>query len=82
MSTVFAVTVTTDRGETSRFDLEVPTATEAVTKGTEMIHQGEVHGEVTRITAVRVTRDTESSASRQHWVDTGRYLNPGEAIQS
>lgn len=24
--------------------------------------------------------DTESSASRQHWIETGRYLRKGEAI--
>jgi hypothetical protein len=26
--------------------------------------------------------DTASSASRQHFIDTGRYLRPGEAIES
>lgn len=26
--------------------------------------------------------DTESSASRQHYIDTGRYLRKGEAIES
>lgn len=24
--------------------------------------------------------DTESSASRQHWIDTGHYLRKGEAL--
>lgn len=28
-----------------------------------------------------IERDTESSASRQHYIDTGRYLRPGEAIE-
>jgi hypothetical protein len=26
--------------------------------------------------------DMESSASRQHWIDTGRYLARGEAIEA
>lgn len=26
--------------------------------------------------------DTASSASRQHWIDTGRYLRKGEALET
>ena len=30
--------------------------------------------------ACGVPRDTESSASRQHYIDTGRYLHYGESL--
>jgi hypothetical protein len=30
----------------------------------------------------RLIVDFESSASRQHYIDTGEYLRPGEAIES
>ncbi len=32
--------------------------------------------------AYRLGLDTESSSSRQHWIDTGRYLQVGEAIEA
>ena len=35
-----------------------------------------------KFTEIGEDLDTESSASRQHYIDTGRYLRPGEAIEA